>query len=109
MNGGYAPAVAAKEALTRSFSAEVAQHGVRVVTLRPHAIPESQSIQDVFNLKAAKVVTWEQWQKGLATTTHTRRLTTLDELANVAAFVASDQASGLTGTTVNLTMGALDD
>lgn len=109
MNGGYAPAVAAKEALTRSLSAELAQHGVRVVTLRPHAIPESQSIQDVFNLKAAKVMTWDQWQKAVASTTHTRRLTTLEELANVAAFVASDQGSGLTGTTVNLTMGALDD
>ena len=80
-----------------------------MVSLRPHAIPESQSIQDVFHLKAAKVTTWEQWQAGLASRTHTQRLTTLAELANVAAFAASDQASGLTGTTLNLTMGALDD
>jgi hypothetical protein len=29
-------------------------------------------------------------------------------MANVAAFVASDKASGMTGTTVNLTMGSLD-
>jgi enoyl-[acyl-carrier-protein] reductase (NADH) len=34
---------------------------------------------------------------------------TLDELADAAAFLASDRASGLTGTTVNLTMGSLDD
>jgi hypothetical protein len=27
----------------------------------------------------------------------------------VAAFMASDQASGMTGTVVNLTMGTLDD
>jgi enoyl-[acyl-carrier-protein] reductase (NADH) len=33
----------------------------------------------------------------------------LDEVANVAAFVASDKASGMTGTMVNLSMGALDD
>jgi hypothetical protein len=33
----------------------------------------------------------------------------LAEVAEVAAFVASDRASGLTGTTLNLTMGALDD
>ena len=33
----------------------------------------------------------------------------LEEVANVAAFVASGQASGMTGTTVNLTMGSLDD
>ncbi len=107
--GGYSSAMAAKEALTRSLSAELASHGIRVVTLRPHAIPESASIQEVFKLKAANVMSWEQWQTGQASRTHTRRLTTLAELANVAAFMASDQASGMTGTTVNLTMGHLDD
>ena len=107
--GGYTPALAAKEALARSLSLELAPHGIRVVTLRPHAIPETSSIREVFDLKAAKVMTWEQWQEGLASRTHTRRLSTLAELANVAAFVASDQASGLTGTTVNLSMGVLDD
>jgi enoyl-[acyl-carrier-protein] reductase (NADH) len=30
-------------------------------------------------------------------------------MANVAVFMASDQASGMTGTTINLTMGGLDD
>jgi NAD(P)-dependent dehydrogenase (short-subunit alcohol dehydrogenase family) len=107
--GGYTPALAAKEALARSLSMELAPHGIRVVSLRPHAIPETSSIREVFDLKAAKVMTWEQWQEGLASRTHTRRLSTLADLANVAAFVASDQASGLTGTTVNLSMGALDD
>jgi hypothetical protein len=34
---------------------------------------------------------------------------TLDELAQMATFLASDNASGMTGTTVNLTMGSLDD
>ena len=107
--GGYTPALAAKEALARSLSLELAPHGIRVVNLRPHAIPETSSIREVFDLKAAKVMTWEQWQEGLASRTHTRRLSTLAELANVAAFVASDQASGLTGTTINLSMGAVDD
>jgi NAD(P)-dependent dehydrogenase (short-subunit alcohol dehydrogenase family) len=107
--GGYSSAAAAKEALTRSLSLELAPHGIRVVSLRPHAIPESSSIREVFNLKAAKVMTWEQWQEGLASRTHTRRLSTLAEVANVAVFMASDRASGLTGTTVNLSMGNLDD
>jgi NAD(P)-dependent dehydrogenase (short-subunit alcohol dehydrogenase family) len=107
--GGYTPALAAKEALTRSLSLELAPHGIRVVSLRPHAIPESASIQEVFNLKAAKTMTWEQWQEGLASRTHTRRLTTLADVANVAAFTASDLASGLTGTIVNPSMGNLDD
>jgi NAD(P)-dependent dehydrogenase (short-subunit alcohol dehydrogenase family) len=107
--GGYTPALAAKEALTRSLSGELGPHGIRVVSLRPHAIPETASIQEVFKLKAAKVMTWEQWQEAQASRTHTRRLTTLAELANVAAFLASDEASGMTGTTVNLSMGSVDD
>jgi len=109
MVGGYTPALAAKEALTRSLSLELAPQGIRVVSLRPHAIPESSSIQEVFNLKAAQVMTWEQWQQGLASKTHTRRLMTLAEVANVAAFMASDGASGMTGTTINLSIGSLDD
>jgi NAD(P)-dependent dehydrogenase (short-subunit alcohol dehydrogenase family) len=107
--GGYGPAVAGKEALTRSLSFELAPHGIRVVGLRPHAIPETDSIRQVFNLKAAKAMTFEAWQEALARGTHTQRLSTLAELADVAAFMASDRASGMTGTTVNLTMGNLDD
>jgi len=34
---------------------------------------------------------------------------TLAEMANVAVFMASDKASGMTGTSVNLSMGTLDD
>ena len=34
---------------------------------------------------------------------------TLAEMADVAVFMASDKASGMTGTNVNLTMGSLDD
>jgi enoyl-[acyl-carrier-protein] reductase (NADH) len=54
-------------------------------------------------------MTWEQFTGYLASTTHPRRVMTLAEMANVAAFLASDQASGMTGTTVNLTMGSVDD
>jgi NAD(P)-dependent dehydrogenase (short-subunit alcohol dehydrogenase family) len=107
--GGYGPAMAGKEALTRSLSAELAPHGIRVVGLRPHAMPETASIREVFDLKAAAVMTWDQWQQAQASRTHPRRLMTLDELADVAAFIASDRASGMTGTTVNLTLGTLDD
>jgi NAD(P)-dependent dehydrogenase (short-subunit alcohol dehydrogenase family) len=108
LNGGYGPAQAAKEALTRELSAELAPHGLRVVGLRPHGIPETGSLKEVFEAKAFDM-TWEQWQERLASTTHARRGSTLEELANTAAFMASDRASGMTGTTVNLTMGSLDD
>src|SRR6266498_1679753 len=39
--GGYGAAQAAKEALTRDLSAELAPQGIRVVGLRPQAMPES--------------------------------------------------------------------
>ena len=39
--------------------------------------------------------------------THLRRLTTLAQLANAAAFLASDQASAMTGTVANLSGGAM--
>ena len=108
--GGYGPAMAAKEALTRDLSAELAPHGVRVVGLRPQAMPESDTIKEAFEPRAkASGMTWEQWQTLLASRTHPRRLMTLEEMANVAAFIASDRATGMTGTTVNLTMGSLDD
>lgn len=108
--GGYGPAQAVKEALTRGLSAELAPHGIRVVGLRPYAMPQSPTIKDAFEPRAkASRMTWEQWQEMLAGKTHPRRLMTLDEMANVAAFVASDDASALTGTIVNMTMGNLDD
>ncbi len=108
--GGYGPAMAAREALTRDLSAELAPHGIRVVGLRPQAMPETPTIKDAFEPRAkASGMSFEQWQQMLASRTHPKRLMTLAELANVATFMASDQASGMTGTTVNLTMGSLDD
>ena len=108
--GGYGPAMAAMEALTRQLSAELAPRGIRVVGMRPQAMPESSTIREAFEPRAAATgLTWEQWEELLAGKTHPRRLMTLEEMAGVAAFLASDRASGLTGTIVNLTMGSLDD
>jgi NAD(P)-dependent dehydrogenase (short-subunit alcohol dehydrogenase family) len=108
--GGGGPAMAAVEALTRGLSAELAPQGIRVVGLRPQAMPETGRIKGSFELYAkASGMTWEQFHELLASRTHTRRLSTLEEMANMAVFMASDQASGMTGTTVNLTMGSLDD
>jgi NAD(P)-dependent dehydrogenase (short-subunit alcohol dehydrogenase family) len=108
--GGYGPAMAAKEALTRDLSAELAPHGIRVVGLRPQAMPETPTIRNAFEpRKKASGMTWEQWQDLLASRTHPRRLMTLEEMANMSVFMASDKASGMTGTIVNLTMGSVDD
>ena len=110
MNGGYGPAQAAMEAFTRDLSCELAAQGIRVVGLRPHGILETSMMRELFDIKAKPAgMTWEQFQGYLGSMTHTRRGTTLAEVANMAVFLASDKASGMTGTTANMTMGTLDD
>lgn len=109
-NGGYGPSQAAKEALTRYLSKELAPQGIRVIGLQPHGMPETATIREIFETKARpEGLTWEQFTDYLAGMNHPRRFLTLEETANVAAFIASDKASGMMGTTINLTMGALDN
>jgi NAD(P)-dependent dehydrogenase (short-subunit alcohol dehydrogenase family) len=106
--GGTAPAYAAVVALSRTLSAELAPQGVRVVCLMPNAMPETGTIRENFpRFAKAAGVTPAEYLARIESTTHLRRLTTLAELANVAAFMASDQASAMTGTVVNLSGGTV--
>jgi NAD(P)-dependent dehydrogenase (short-subunit alcohol dehydrogenase family) len=106
--GGNAPAFAAVVALTRTLSAELAPQGVRVVCLMPNAMPETATIRENFaKFATAAGITPADYLARLESMTHLRRLTTLAELANTAAFLASDQASAMTGTVANLSGGAI--
>jgi NAD(P)-dependent dehydrogenase (short-subunit alcohol dehydrogenase family) len=108
--GGMAPAWAAMEALTRSFSAELAPKGVRVVCLRSTGLPETGTIDIIFAIHAKALgITREQARAHFEEATHRKRSTTLAELANAAVFLASDLASGMTGTVANLTGGVIVD
>ena len=109
--GGHGPAMAAKEALTRGpvRRARAARHPRGRPAPAGHAGDPQGSGRPSSRAPRASGMTWEQWQELLASRTHPRRLMTLAELANMAVFMASDRASGMTGTTVNLTMGSLDD
>lgn len=110
LNGGYGPAMAAKEALTRDLSAELAPQGIRVVALRPHGLPETPMMRSLFEIKAQPSgTTWEAFQGYLASWGHARRNMRLEEVTNMAVFMASDRASAMTGTTVNMTLGGVPD
>jgi NAD(P)-dependent dehydrogenase (short-subunit alcohol dehydrogenase family) len=110
MMGGVGPAMSAVEGLTRGLSAELAPHGIRVVGLRPLGMPDSGTIEEVYGLHAkAWGITREQFAGIITGRTHAKRLPSLTEMANVAAFAASDEASAMTGTIVNLSLGNLDD
>jgi enoyl-[acyl-carrier-protein] reductase (NADH) len=104
--GGMSVAWAAMEALSRSLSAELAAQGIRAVCLRSTGIPETRTIDFVFGVHAkAMGIAREQFQALMEGMSHTRRSSTLAEVANVAVFLASDLASGMTGTVANATGG----
>lgn len=109
-NGGMAPAWAAMEALNRSLSAEFASHGIRAICLRSNGLTETPTIDVVFGLHAKALgISRDQFQAFVANLTHRKRLSTVAEVAEVAALLASDRASGMTGTVANLTGGETAD
>jgi len=108
--GGMGPAWAAVEGLTRSLAAELGPQGIRVICLRPYSIPETPVMQDVYTLRAQVTgMTREQVQSRMESMTLLRRLPTLAQVADVAAFMASDHASAMTGTVANLSGGLIVD
>ena len=108
--GGMSPAWAAMESLNRAFSAEWAPYGVRAVCLRTTGMEETPQIDVVYGLHAkAYGITAKEFAATMAGNSHRKRATTLVELAQVAAFVASDRATAMTGTVANLTGGIIVD
>jgi NAD(P)-dependent dehydrogenase (short-subunit alcohol dehydrogenase family) len=106
--GGQAPAWAAVEALSRSLALELGPAGIRVVCLRSHAIPETPLIEaNLATAASAAGVSPAEFQARLEQSTLLKRLPTLDEVAETAAFVASDRAGAMTATVVNLSAGGI--
>jgi len=108
--GGAAPAWAAVEAFSRSLALEAGPAGVRVVCLRSHAIPETPLIEANFATAGpAAGVTPAQFRSIVEQGTPLKRLPMLAEVADTAAFVASDRAGSMTATVVNLSAGSITD
>jgi NAD(P)-dependent dehydrogenase (short-subunit alcohol dehydrogenase family) len=104
--GGSAPAWGAIEAFSRSLALETGPAGVRVVCLRSHAIPETPVIEANFATTAQAIgVPPAEFQIRVEQATLLKRLPTLAELADTAAFVASDGAGAMTATVLNLSGG----
>jgi 3-oxoacyl-[acyl-carrier protein] reductase len=112
---GFGPACAAVEALSRQLAGELGPHGIRVICLRPDAIPETVS----HGSHAGQV--WKRAaERGGGTLDQVleaagvpgallERSPSLDDVANVAAFMASDRAGGMTATIANISCGSLLD
>jgi 3-oxoacyl-[acyl-carrier protein] reductase len=90
----------AVEAMRRQLASELGRSGVRVVTLRTGGIPES--IPDGFPGV-------DQIARSIEDATMLGRAATLEDVGNVAAFVASDKARSMTAATANISAGTLLD
>lgn len=98
------------EALSRNLSMELAPYGIRTVCVRSTGLPETETITVVFDLHAqALAMTRKQFQGLMESMSHTKRSTTLAELANALVFASSDRSSGMTGAVLNLTGGKISD
>ena len=108
---GFGPACASILTISRTLAAELGPCGVRVLCLQPNAVPESTALlrgavgQQADGFERSP----DEHLSSIARATLMGRLPTLEEVANVAAFVASDRASAMTGTIVKINCGAQVD
>jgi 3-oxoacyl-[acyl-carrier protein] reductase len=96
--GGFQVALGALDVLRRQLAVELGPHGIRVVTLNSGGVPET---------------TREDWREAITQsfidTSMLKRVETLEDVGNVAAFAASDLARTMTATAINITCGRAVD
>ena len=103
---GYSASKFAVIGLTQALAREMAPHGVRVNAICPGIVVETA-------MRSA--IEAQQRQYGLPETSEreksipTGRVSVPEDVANIAAFLASDEASYMTGEAVNLSGGLLMD
>jgi 3-oxoacyl-[acyl-carrier protein] reductase len=104
--GGTGVTFDAIESQCRQWACELGRHGVRVVWLQTTGLPETLAdVQPGYGTGSEGGMTRAEliaWMRG---STMLDRLTTLAELGNAAAVMASDHATAMTATVANLTCG----
>ena len=98
--GGTQVAFDAIETMRRQISVELGPNGIRFVTLETGGVPETMFSGAEGHESIIELV------EGA---TLLGRAATLEEIGNVAAFVASDRARSMTAATVNVSAGTLID
>ena len=110
--GSTGVVAAAIESFAHTLASEVGQYGVRVLGVKIAGVPELWRGKDlhtnVFE-KDSGGLDGAGVEATLAQMTMLRRVTTLSQVADVLAFLASDQAGGMTGTILNITGGMIPD
>jgi NAD(P)-dependent dehydrogenase (short-subunit alcohol dehydrogenase family) len=103
--GSTGPADAATEAFMRYLAAEVGPHGVRVCGIWTAGVAETLSREKLVEVAGDNAPTPEAAIEMIAGMAALRRAPRLADVAEVAAFLASDRAAGMTGSMANVTSG----
>jgi NAD(P)-dependent dehydrogenase (short-subunit alcohol dehydrogenase family) len=104
---GFGPAWAAVEAMLRLLAAELGPHGVRTVCLRS-AGSEGAADKTLASAGPELDQRAKEWGERWMSRNLLGRGPTLEEVGNMAAFMASDLAGATTGTTVSLDAGMVN-
>jgi NAD(P)-dependent dehydrogenase (short-subunit alcohol dehydrogenase family) len=103
--GSTGPADAATESFMRYLAAEVGPQGVRVVGIHTAGVVETLTQAGLDEVGGEGTPDPETVERMIAGMAMLRRAPRLAQVADVAAFLASDRASGMTATMANVTCG----
>jgi NAD(P)-dependent dehydrogenase (short-subunit alcohol dehydrogenase family) len=103
--GSTGPADAATEALMRYLAAEVGPHGVRVCGIWTAGVAETLSDEKRAAVGGDDAPDARTAVEMIAAMAALRRAPRLADVAEAAAFLASDRAAGMTGSMANVTSG----
>ena len=95
---GYGPSKAAIDSLTKTFARQLAQYGINVNAVAPHAIETEMSAQ------------WsEEKRKSIIEAIPLKRLGKPEDVAEAVLFLASDKANFITGEILDVNGGFFMD
>jgi len=110
---GYGTTCAAIEGFSRHLAVDLGAYGIRVLCLRPDALPEAVRLgsysKDVFASVAHRAGMTLDEMLAKPSISALKRSPLIDDVANAAVFAASDHARAMTGTVINLTCGSVLD
>ncbi|MEO5999100.1 MAG: SDR family oxidoreductase [Chitinophagaceae bacterium] len=100
--GGFGPACCAMESLSRDLASELGPKGIRVINIRSAGSPDSRPFMDALadNREVAK-----SFIKKMEADTMLKKLPLMEDISNVAIFLASPMAGKITGVTIDVTCG----
>ncbi len=103
----YSAAKGALRILTKTIAREVGEHGIRCNCVVPGAIETDLMVNYMQRIAAEKGVSVDQIRAGIQAPLPLKTFSTPEDVANLALFLASDQARTITGQSVNVDGGLI--